>query len=322
MPTLPEAAPLPHWFYLDIGNLCNLKCPYCPTGNGQVKRSDKGLMSRENFDIIVEKISPYAEFVGLYNWGEPFLNRSLLHMASSLAQRGVTTHIDSNLSLRDFSDREAEDIVSSGLSSIFASIDGVSQEAYEKYRVEGRVDRALNNLRQLVAAKKRLGSDKPGLLWAFYLNRHNEHEVDRARAVAEEIGVEIWFKQLSCPDEFQTSLVNDPSLFAAPASMSSMHWPQVNRKLPEFQLHSTLSPICRQPFTICVINWDGRVSPCCAVASPEFSVGSLLDHDFEEVWNGEMMRSCRKFLADFGPVQGGQSICEKVCTQVPSFAPE
>jgi MoaA/NifB/PqqE/SkfB family radical SAM enzyme len=263
----PIDCPMPQWYYLDIGNICNLSCPFCRTGNGKTPASEKGLMSRETFDAILAKIEPYAKFVCLFNWGEPFLNKHLLYMIRALQERGIQTHLDSNLSLRDFSDAEAEDIVRSGLFSLFASIDGVTQETYQRYRVDGNLARALGNLRQLVRARDRLRSETPGLLWAFYLNRYNEHEVETAREIAKEIGVDIWFKLLSAPDEFQTRYAREWSpILLPPASLSHWHPAQANDQIPPFQLHPMLHGVCRQPFLVGVINWNGDVSPCCAVA--------------------------------------------------------
>jgi MoaA/NifB/PqqE/SkfB family radical SAM enzyme len=318
----PVVCPVPQWYYLDIGNICNLKCPYCPTGNGVTPTREKGLMSREAFDRILAKIEGYARFVCLFNWGEPFLNKNLLYMIRSLADRGIQTHLDSNLTLRDFSDREAEDVVRSGLFSLFASIDGATQESYEKYRVGGRLDRALGNLRQLVRARDRLGMETPGLMWCFYLNRYNENEVELAHEMAKDIGVEIWFKLLSAPDEFQTRYAKQGGrLLDPPASVHHWHPPQRNEGLPPFVLHPVLHPfVCRQPFTIGVVNWNGDVFPCCVVTGSAFKLGNLLEQELDEVWNGAPIGACRTFLRDFGPVQGGDSVCERVCTAVPSHA--
>lgn len=311
--------PMPHWYYLDIGNVCNLRCPYCPTGNGAVPESAKGLMTREAFDVVLDRIGPHARFVCLFNWGEPFVNKNLLYMIRAMTDRGIATHLDSNLTVREFSDEDAEEVVRSGLLSLFASIDGVSQEAYEKYRVGGRVDRALGNLRKLAEARTRLGSERPGLIWAFYLNRYNEHEMDRARALAKEMGVEIWFKLLSAPEEFQPRYARErgPHL-DPPESLRRWHPAPMAKDLPAFQLHPMLHSVCRQPFTVCVINWNGDVSPCCAVAGKQFSLGNVLEQSLEEIWNGAPLRQCRDFLLDFGPVQNGDSVCETICTAVPN----
>jgi len=119
--------------------------PLLPNWQRQDADARQGSDVEETFDIILRKIEPHARFVCLFNWGEPFLNKNLLYMVRALSERGIKSHLDSNLSLRDFSDREAQEIVRSGLFSLFASIDGVTQESYEKYRVGGNVERALGN---------------------------------------------------------------------------------------------------------------------------------------------------------------------------------
>jgi organic radical activating enzyme len=59
-------------------------------------------MTVEAFQVILSKIESHATFGCLFNWGEPFLNKSLLPMISLLHERGISRHIDSNLTLRDF----------------------------------------------------------------------------------------------------------------------------------------------------------------------------------------------------------------------------
>lgn len=317
----PDRIPIPQSYYLDIGNICNLRCPFCSTGNGVAPASEKSLMTREAFDVVFEKLAPHARFVCLFNWGEPFVHKDLLYFVSRFSERGIPVHLDSNLSVRDLTDADAEDVVRSGLHSLFASIDGVTQEAYEAYRVGGKVDRALGNLRQLVQARERLGRDTPGLVWAYYLNRHNEHEVERAKEVAADIGVEIWFKLLSCPEEFQTTRTGDARLLAPPRSLASMHPTAIHPELPTFELHPSIPTVCRQPFNIGVVGPDGLVTPCCAQAGKAFAVGNLLEQEPEEIWNGAPLASCRRFLDGYGPKQGGGSVCEDVCPAVPAHLP-
>ena len=68
---------------------------------------------------------------------------------------------DTNLAVRDIDNDEAAEIVSSGLHSLFASIDGITQESYGKYRVRGKLDRVFANLHKLMEVKLRLSSPTP-----------------------------------------------------------------------------------------------------------------------------------------------------------------
>ena len=110
------------------------------------------------------------------------------------------------------------------------------------------------------------------------------------------------------------------TIFQPPSSLDRWHPPQVNQGVAPFKLHPMLHAVCRQPFTVGVINWNGDVFPCCGVAGDAFKLGNLLEQDLDQVWNDAPLRSCRSFLTNFGPAQNGTSICENVCTAVPSHA--
>ena len=62
---------------IETGNICNLRCPLCPTNSDDNKNVEKGLLSLENFKVIFDKISPFVKTIDLFNWGEPFLNKDI-----------------------------------------------------------------------------------------------------------------------------------------------------------------------------------------------------------------------------------------------------
>ena len=300
--------PIPQWYYLDVSNICNLRCPYCLTGSGSVPPENKGLMTKKTFLKILDKISPHAEFVALFNWGEPFMNKDICFMIKELSKRNIQTHIDSNLTLRKFSQEELEKIVLSGLNSLFASIDGVSQKAYEVYRKGGDVHRALDNLNALHKTKRRLGSQTPHLIWAYYVNKFNQNEIDEAKALASEMGIGIIFKQLSCPDSLQTDLIKtNPDLFQLPDNYESIYRTQKNAGMDEFILDARLPYVCRQPFTILTVNHNGDIFPCCNVTDNKFVIGNLLENSLRDIWEGNELTKCRSFLLD--PETESDAVC-------------
>jgi len=148
------ACPYPKMYYIESGNMCNLRCPYCKTGT-QTSGLSKGMLSLADFTIMFNKIRPYAEKIALYNWGEPFLNKEILSMVSLCHASGIATYIHSNLAVREFLDAEADAIIASGLTQLTASIDGASQATYGRYRIGGHFDTAVRNLRILRLAKGR-----------------------------------------------------------------------------------------------------------------------------------------------------------------------
>lgn len=309
----------PGYFMLDTGNVCNLRCPFCPTGKN-VGGVQRGLMSRRDFDVILGKIAPHVRFVSMVNWNEPFLNANLLYFASRFDALGVRTHIDSNLSVKFWSEEEAEKIVASGISSILGSIDGTTQEAYSKYRVKGNLEMALHNLRVLRAARDRLGLETPFVGWAFYISKFNEHQVEDARAIAKSLGVEIWFKLLSCEDPSWRStyhLVPDHPDLATPSWVAGIYPDWRATSIVESPLHANLPGPCVLPFGFMVINWNGDIFPCDVVYGEQYVLGNLLRQEVDEIWFGSEYVKCRSFLRNYGPRQDGDSICERHTCAVP-----
>ena len=58
--------------YLEISNLCNLQCAFCP-GTRRKKRT----MTEEEFSALLPKIRPYADFLYFHLMGEPLLHPRL-----------------------------------------------------------------------------------------------------------------------------------------------------------------------------------------------------------------------------------------------------
>ncbi len=58
--------------YIEITNICNLKCSFCPQDN-MVKKE----MSLEEFEIILNKIKDYTDYIYLHVKGEPLTHSNL-----------------------------------------------------------------------------------------------------------------------------------------------------------------------------------------------------------------------------------------------------
>lgn len=62
--------------------------------------------------------------------------------------------------------------------------------------------------------------------------------------------------------------------------------------------HNPHPPIpCHIPFSMAIIDEHGNLCACCfhhGEHAPDFVIGSLLENDFEELWNGEALRALRR----------------------------
>ena len=129
----------PFMMMVEPTNLCNLKCPLCPSGNGEMTRT-RGKMGLEDFKKLIDESGDYLILLMLWNQGEPFINTDFVEMVRYAHGRGIPTLTSTNGHYVRNLD-QARAIVDSGLDELILSMDGVDQETYERYRVGGELDR-------------------------------------------------------------------------------------------------------------------------------------------------------------------------------------
>jgi len=280
----------PKNLFLDPIPACNLKCPFCPTTTGW-SNLKPDLLTPDVFKKIAARLPLRTlERVSLYNWGEPLINRHLASYIRFFGKRDIFSSIHSNLSLREFEDDFLDGLIRAGLGELCASIDGATPESYSKYRRGGDFARVIRNLKRLTAAKARVGSQTPVVFYKMLLHRHNEHEVEQARALAAECGVEFIL------DEHFGFVEEEREAWIAESLKEKYGSTPVTSVCMDgtMDIHTE----CRQMWDSLVVNSNGDVFPCCLVCRHEWKVGNLLEQSFEEVWNGERMRTLRRYAVD------------------------
>jgi radical SAM protein with 4Fe4S-binding SPASM domain len=303
-PGLPRAATI------DPINVCNLDCPLCASKN---QNYDKGKMSLETFNMVLDKI-PSLRIVILFNWGESLLYPEALNMIEESVSRNIYTIIHTNFSFRQ-KPEFFEKLVNSGLHQLVISADGASQETYEKYRVKGRLDWVIDNIKLTVQAKKRLKRRDPKIVWKFIVNRFNEHEIRYAKRLARDLGIEIAFDKMGLADDI-------PDLtFEGTLEERKKQWLPADKKFVlNYYRNGKRLPIndkpCNQLFTSTVVNPDGKVVPCCWVTSKENVWGDLTRESFEEIWHNDQYRYSRSL---FNKLDHKGETYRTVCTECNIF---
>ena len=170
---------------------CQLKCPACPTTRGEnLAAIGRGALAAADFRRLLEA-NPGIRRVELGNYGEVFLNPELPDILACAWEHGVATVIDEGANLNHAPDASLEALVQFGTERLRCSIDGVSQATYERYRVGGRLDRVVANIRRINAFKERHGRANPELVLQFIVFGHNEHELERAGVMARLLGMRL-----------------------------------------------------------------------------------------------------------------------------------
>ena len=279
----------PYEWEVDTTNICQLKCPLCHTGLATIHR-DKGTMHYDLFTKTIDQIKDCCVWLTLYSWGEPFLNKRIHEFVNYAHQNRIATIISTNLN-KPLTPEMAENIIKSGLDVMIISLDGVTQEVYQIYRVGGYLDRVLDNIKLLAQKKKELGYKTPYLEWQFIVMRQNEHQIPEARQLAGELGVDgIVFKKVDFPHG-----EDDPKL--AEQWLPRNH-PEYLRPEPFLKPYQEDGQRCWRLWRSAVVNWDGGYAPCCYLTDKAQDFGDVNTSSVKEIWNNENYHTARGLFKD------------------------
>jgi MoaA/NifB/PqqE/SkfB family radical SAM enzyme len=296
---------MPYRYNIDSTNICNLRCPVCPTGLGTIGR-ERGRIDFENFKAVVDQIAKYAYVLDLYNWGEPFLHPRIFDMISYAHRCRISVRLSSNMNY--FSREMAEKTVASRLDRIIVSVDGSTQETYEKYRRGGNLSKLLSNVGLLVEEKRRQDSLWPFILMRMLINRYNEDQIDELRRIAEDLGVDGFstggfFVDTTDPAQIEEWLPTDEA--------------QSYYDYSADKLENVWS--CSDLWEGMTINWDGGVAPCCWLYHKKNDFDNAFEKPVAEIWNGEAYVSSRRVFAFGGPKDGPQKTICTACKGHPLY---
>jgi MoaA/NifB/PqqE/SkfB family radical SAM enzyme len=284
----------PYCIFIDPCNFCNLRCPLC------VSVLDKdnfktGTLPLSLYKKVLNHFGPYLTHLYLYNWGEPFLNKNIYEMIEIAKGFDVEVTISSNLNVGD-----PERIVESGLDVLVCSLDGATQETYQKYRVKGNLEDALNRAKEIVKLKREKNYDRPFLIWQYLLFEHTKEEVNLAKAIAEEIGFDSFY---SGPGQVWTehpvikplggSLNKNVKQFVETATLPEEQ--QISKRRFPFLMRRDEG--CVWLYSSVALDPVGNVFPCCILWKDVQSFATLDQDSIKGIFNSKRFKSARNYFA-------------------------
>lgn len=253
---------------------CNLRCPECPSGLRSFTRPT-GMAQMDLFRKVVDELHPDLVYLLLYFQGEPYLNPDFLDMAAYATGKGIFTATSTNAHY--LTDEKARLTVESGISEVIISLDGVTQEAYESYRVGGKLEKVLDGIQRLVSWRQKLRSLTPHIVIQFLVVRPNEAQIPEVLALGKKLGVDkVALKTAQIYDFEQGSeLIPTQDRYSRYA------------KGPDglYHIKNSLENQCWKLWQGAEITWDGKVLPCCFDKDAQYVMGDLHTTSFRDIWH-------------------------------------
>jgi pyruvate-formate lyase-activating enzyme len=282
---------LPSRMMIDSMNICNLKCPLCPTGAG-ISGARRAKMSYELFEHIIS-LNPNVRMADLYNLGEPFLNPDIFKMLKLCRVKGIRTSIHTNL----FYDRSIIDqMLENPPTRLHLSIDGVTPESYSIYRAGGDFNRVRENMEYLSGHIRKTGKG-PSVEWAFLFHKGNKQDISEAREMAHRLGFQFFVRPLVVPPHLAPEWHDPEDLNKVSASF------HMNVVCPHLWLKMTIKP-------------TGALAFCCFAYDDVDDIGSLVDLNTPEellaLWNEGIVqrgRACFRRKGTFREISE-PTLCE------------
>ncbi|MCU0285317.1 MAG: radical SAM protein [Acidobacteria bacterium] len=266
---------------VELTNSCNLHCPLCSTGSGYDKRP-KGIMKFKEFKNFLDQCAPLLHMIGFIGSGEPTLHPKFIKFIEYAAKKKnkMTICCTNGTQLK-----KPDVIVKSGLQVIYVDVDGLTQEQHQRYRVGANLQTVLNNIKNLVQAKKKYRSSYPQIFIDTLIHRYNETDYERFIETARKLGVQgIRFDTIK-DDLYQTEDL-------LPTREPFKH---VKRNAAEYT--------CSFKETLVgILSWNGDIQLCCMTPHqkpPIVKFNAFQEKNILERMNSEEFYNMTKKAGDY-----------------------
>lgn len=166
---------------------CNLRCPECPSGLRSFTRPT-GMLSKQVFEKAITESRNNLTYLHLYFQGEPFLHPEFLELVRLADKNRIFTATSTNAHY--IHEENVDKIIHSGLKQLIVSMDGMTQEVYQDYRIGGKLEKVQKGLALLLNRRKESGNTFPRIVLQYLVTGKNEHQIPELKSWARTIGVD------------------------------------------------------------------------------------------------------------------------------------
>ncbi|MDO5291759.1 MAG: radical SAM/SPASM domain-containing protein [bacterium] len=254
--------------YIEITNVCNLSCNFCP----KTSRKSK-FMGRKEFSHILDHVKDYTDHVYFHLMGEPTLNKEIEYFLSESERHGLKVNITTNGTLlknstETLANATALRQVNISLHSFEANTKTVELEQYIT-EVTDFINHVNENT-NIICAIRLWNIDSEELKGANGLN------ADILRMLEEELALDFSLAE-KLQETRQIKLKNNVYLNMA----EKFAWPDL--KVADI----TDEVFCHGLRNQIGVLVDGTVVPCCLDSEGHIALGNVFETPLKDILEGE-----------------------------------
>ena len=274
--------------YIEITNVCNLSCDFCPKTNRELKFMDK-----KSFQHIVNSVKLHTDYVYFHLMGEPFLNENIKSFLDISNENSLKVNITTNGTLIS----EVKDVL---LSSNALRQVNISLHSFEANEGHVEFSKYIDNIIEFVKE----ASEKTNIITSLRL-----WNLDTKYTASNSMNIDI-FEFLEQSFKIKSSLresLKEKNSFKLKNNVylsmgEKFKWPSLQvEELGERVFCYGL----RDQVGILV---DGTVVPCCLDSDGSIALGNIFDNTLEEILSS---KRAKDIYSGFSGRKAVEELCKK-----------
>jgi radical SAM protein with 4Fe4S-binding SPASM domain len=305
------------WLFVELTNVCNFHCTFCPD---EIMERKRGMMSideaRRIFDMIAEqkgRLGPLYP-VKLHQMGEPTLHPHLVDIVAYAESKGIPIELNTNCSM--LTPALVDGLYQAGLTNFILSYQTPDEESFKTRKVINKkltFDIYMEKVRMAIerkvalSASTRLEIDVMNTMGSSGIHIVGDGSrasrvlvewIAFARSLERKYGLPPRAHNMDAVQggfrflEHEEDTGRYTLLPGVDLLWKRLHtWGNVVQ--PE-EVRPAVDAYCPAPNEQFVILWDGRVTVCCTDYEGRLAVGDIKRQTIEEIWTGPKWRHMRE----------------------------
>lgn len=277
-------------FYIEITNVCNLSCDFCP----RTCRKPE-FMSIELFSKILDQIKEHTDYIYFHVKGEPLLHPEIEKLLDISHEKGLKVNITTNGTL--INKMKDKLLMKPGLRQVNFSL-----HSFDGNEMSHNMEEYINNILSFI--KESTGNSDVIIslrLWNLEENNVNNMERKRNNEMLEFIE-----KEFNLPYKIQEKVVPGKGVKIADNVYLNQEyqfqWPDLNKN------EDNGFGFCYGLRNQVAILVDGTVIPCCLDGEGVINLGNIKKTHFSNIIKSERVR---RIIDGFSRRDAVEELCRK-----------